>query len=66
MSNYYLILIWIAFFGILGMFVQMQQTEVVCEKKVQRMQPIWAVVLVAPLVVWTANRGYVGDSLLSS
>lgn len=62
MSNYYLILIWIAFFGILGMFVQMQQTEVVCEKKVQRMQPIWAVVLVAPLVVWTANRGYVGDT----
>ena len=44
------------------MFVQMQQTEVVCGRKVQRMQPFWAVVLVAPLVVWTANRGYVGDT----
>lgn len=26
------------------------------------MQPFWAAVLVAPLVVWTANRGYVGDT----
>lgn len=66
MSNYYLILLWIAFFGILGMFVQMQRTEVVCGKQVNRMQPFWAVVLVAPLVLWTANRGWIADSLLSS
>lgn len=62
MSNYYLILIWIAFFGFLGMTVQMKQTEKVCGVREVRMQPLWAVVLVAPLVFWAADRGYVGDT----
>ena len=33
MSNYYLILIWIAFLAFLGMVFQMKQIEVVCGKK---------------------------------
>lgn len=62
MSNYYLILIWIAIFGIFGMFVQTQRTEMVCGREVRRHTPFWAAVLVAPLVFWTANRGYVIDT----
>lgn len=62
MSNYYLIIMWIALFGFMGMFNQMQRTEIVCGKKVQRIQPFWAVVLVAPLVIWAPNRGYIGDT----
>lgn len=62
MSNYYLILVWIAFFAVLSMYIQMQRTEVVLGEKVQRMKPIWAFILALPLVLWTANRGYVGDT----
>ena len=62
MSNYYLIIIWIAIFAAVGMFVRMERTECVFEHQVRRMQPFWAVVLVIPLVFWTANRGYVADT----
>lgn len=62
MSNYYLILIWIAFFGFLMMVNQMMRTETVMGKRVERMQPLWAVVLVLPLVLWAANRGYAEDT----
>ena len=31
-------------------------------REVWRMQPFWACVLVAPLIWWTANRGYVADT----
>lgn len=62
MSNYYLIIVWILIFAILSLCVQMERMEVVLGQKVRRMQPVWAVVLVLPLVIWTANRGYVGDT----
>lgn len=62
MSNYYLIIVWIFIFAVLSRFVQMERTEVVLGQKAQRMQPLWAVVLVVPLVVWAGYRGYVGDT----
>lgn len=66
MSNYYLILIWIVIFCMLEMLVQTKRMEMVGRHNVVRTRPFWALVLVAPLVIWTANRGYVIDSLLSS
>ncbi len=62
MSNYYLIIVWILIFAILSLFVQMERTEVVLGQKVRRMQPMWAAVLFAPLVLWAMNRGYIGDT----
>lgn len=62
MSNYYLILAWIGVFAILTLFVQMNRRENLYGKTVYRIRPIWAVVLVAPLVIWSADRGYVGDT----
>lgn len=62
MSNYYLILIWIAIFCVFGMVVQTQRTEMVVGQKVWRTKPFWAMVLTAPLVFWTANRGYIIDT----
>lgn len=62
MSNYYLILVWIAFFAVLSMYIQMQRTEVVLGEKVQRMKWGWAFLLFVPLIIWAGNRGYVGDT----
>ena len=62
MSNYYLIFVWIGIFALAEWFVQMQRIEYVEGAKVQRMQPLWAAVLVFPLVLWTAVRGYVADT----
>lgn len=62
MSNYYLIIVWILIFAILSLCVQMERTEVVLGQKVRRMQPVWAVVLFTPLVIWAMNRGYIGDT----
>lgn len=62
MSNYYLILIWIVVVGMLGAKVQMCRSEMVRGIKVQRTQPLWAVIIVAPLVFWTANRGDIMDT----
>lgn len=62
MSNYDLIFVWTAVFAVLGHFVQMQRTEIVDGKKVQRIHPFWGMVLPLPLVLWTAVRGNVADS----
>ena len=40
----------------------MQQTELICVRNVQRMQQFLSVVLVKPIVIWTANREYVVDT----
>lgn len=62
MSNYYLILIWVAFFAVLQSFVRMKRTEVVCGKKEYRMKPEWAFVLFLPLIIWSMDRGNIGDT----
>lgn len=62
MSNYYLILVWIVIFAILSMLMKMQRIEYIQGDKVQRYQPLWAIILVAPLVFWAANRGDVIDT----
>ena len=62
MSQYILILIWIAFFVIIGSGIRMYRTEIIQNKKIMTMKPIWAFILVFPLVIWTANREYIGDT----
>lgn len=62
MSNYYLILLWIAIWGILSIFLNGQRQEIVCEKKVYRYRPMWAIVLAVPLMIWTGWRGSIADT----
>lgn len=66
MSNYYLILVWVAVAWMIGLCTKVQRTEYVCGEKVQRYYPLWAFLIYLPLVIWSGFRGYVGDSLLSS
>lgn len=62
MSNYYLILIWIAFFAVLQLFVHMTSVEVVGGKKEYRLRWTWAFILFLPIIIWSMNRGYIGDT----
>lgn len=62
MSNYILILIWIAVVGMVSMMVNVQRTEMVCGQKVRRVEPIWAFIIFLPLIIWTGYRGIVGDT----
>lgn len=62
MSNYCLILIWVAVVWFITMATDVQRIEVVNGNKVRRYQPLWAAIIVLPLVLWTSNRGYVGDT----
>ncbi|MDY2812377.1 MAG: EpsG family protein [Dorea sp.] len=62
MSNYYLILVWVAVAGVLGMILQVKRIETVNGKKVCRYQPLWALIVVLPLIIWAGYRGHVGDT----
>lgn len=62
MSNYYLILIWVAIVAFMPMMVNVYKTEYVCGEKVYRYNWMWAFIVFLPLVLWSANRGYVGDT----
>ena len=44
------------------MATDVQRIEVVNGNKVRRYQPLWAAIIVLPLVLWTSNRGYIGDT----
>lgn len=62
MSNYYLILVWVAVAWVIGLCTKVQRTEYVCGEKVQRYYPLWAFLIYLPLVIWSGFRGYVGDT----
>lgn len=62
MSNYYLILVWVAVAWMIGLCTKVQRTEYVCGEKVQRYYPLWAFLVYLPLVIWSGFRGYVGDT----
>lgn len=62
MLNYFLILVWVAIVAILSMCLNIKQTEYVCGEKVRRYAPIWAFIVFLPLIIWSANRGYIGDT----
>lgn len=62
MSNYYLILVWVAVAWMIGLCTKVQRTEYVCGEKVQRYYPLWAFLIYLPLVIWSGFRGYVGDT----
>ena len=62
-SNYILILFWCGLMGIVALFVpQVYRSEKLIQEKVKRISPIFAVIAVFPLVIWTGNRGNVGDT----
>lgn len=62
MSNYYLILVWVAVAWMIGLCTKVQRTEYVCGEKVQRYYPLWAFLIYLPLVIWSGFRGNIGDT----
>lgn len=62
-NRYILILIWVGFIGLLSVMIRgVYRMETVNGEKVRRMTPLFAIVAVAPLVIWAGSRGYVGDT----
>lgn len=62
MSNYYLILVWIAVAYVISRTVRVEKAEYVCGERVKRPTWWWAFVVFLPLVIWAGWRGYVGDT----
>lgn len=62
MSNYLLILVWIGIVYAIGLFVNVQRTEYVCGERVKRYYPVWAFAIFLPVIIWSAFRGYIGDT----
>lgn len=63
-NGYILILIWVGVLGTLAVMAPewIYRTEFVNGEKVRRVTPLFAVVAVAPLVIWAGFRGNVGDT----
>ena len=63
-NGYILILIWVGVLGALAVMAPewIYRTEFVNGEKVRRVTPLFAVVAVAPLVIWAGFRGNVGDT----
>lgn len=63
-NGYILILVWVGVIGALAVMAPewIYRTELVSGEKVRRVTPLFAVVAVAPLVIWAGFRGYVGDT----
>ena len=62
-SNYIWILVWCALLGCVALLIpQAYRYEKVNEELVKRITPFFAVVAVLPLVIWTCNRGNIGDT----
>ena len=62
MSNYYLILVWVAIAYLFERYVNVEKTEYVCGERVKRPTAAWAFAVFLPLVIWAGYRGYVGDT----
>ena len=63
-NGYILILIWVGVLALLTVLAPewIYRTEPVNGKEVRRVTPFFAVVAVAPLVVWAGYRGNIGDT----
>lgn len=63
-NGYILILIWVGVIAALAVMAPewVYRTELVNGEKVRRVTPLFAVVAVAPLVIWAGFRGNVGDT----
>ena len=62
-SNYISILFWCALVGVLAFLIpQVYRIEKLNQEQVKRISPSFAVIVVLPLVIWTSNRGNVGDT----
>lgn len=62
MSNYVLILLWLAFMAFLTLNRKLYRNELVDGRIEKRLGLFWAVLVFIPLVVWVGNRGYIGDT----
>lgn len=62
MSNYILILVWIAIAAIVTRLINVKQTETVCGERVERFNPVWAFIIFVPLIIWAGYRGNIGDT----
>ena len=60
--NYWLLLIWPFFIGLLGLVMNMKREEVVGGHRVVRWTPLAALVLVLPLVIWAGGRRFLWDT----
>ena len=62
-SNYILILLWCALLGVITLLIpQVYRHEKVNEMYVKRIRPCFAVIVILPLVIWTCQRGNIGDT----
>ena len=63
-NRYIMILIWVGIMAALTIIAPewVYRIELVNGKKVRRATPLFAVVVVLPLVIWAGFRGYVGDT----
>lgn len=62
-NNYILILFWCALAGgVAFLLPEVYRSEKVNHEQVKRMSPFFAVIVVLPLIIWTGNRGDVGDT----
>lgn len=62
-SNYILILLWCALLGGITLLIpQVYRHEKVNEMYVKRIRPCFAVIIILPLVIWTCQRGNIGDT----
>ncbi|HJC92075.1 MAG TPA: EpsG family protein [Candidatus Mediterraneibacter excrementigallinarum] len=64
-NGYILILIWVGVLALLTVLAPewIYRTELVNGERVRRVTPLFAVVAVAPLVVWAGYRGNIGDTV---
>ena len=63
-NGYILILIWVGVIAALAVMAPewVYRTELVNGEKVRRVTPLFAVIVVLPLVVWAGFRGHIGDT----
>lgn len=61
MSEYILVLIWLAMAGMISMGIPKQKIKL-GEKVEYRYQIWWALIIILPIIFWVSTRGYVGDT----
>ena len=61
MSEYILVLVWLAIAGIIS--TQIPKQKIVVGDKIEyRYKMWWAVVIMLPIIYWVGTRGYIGDT----
>lgn len=62
-SNYILIIFWCALVSVVAFLVpKVYRLEKINQEQEKRITPFFAIIVVLPLVIWTSNRGNIGDT----